>query len=953
MASIFEFHISRRARDRYQFDESLLGTNGRLIVSATDKPAVAGLEAARRIAERVYGSTGKIVAASEIFAAALIEEILHLLIRKYESQNPGMMANALALLESSLGSGLETTLLRFTQEFPPTVVYAGRQTAQAYLSESSQGIANRQITIEEMLLVRLANNNPALEDYREFFDDSVLADTAYHRSIALLGDFFSKLPPLTAPRAGTVETLTDVLAAPSKASPYSLEGQLQYLLDRWGAVLTPELRQLILRAMDFVREEVVRRSGHASFHASAPVPDYRGEPEYERFSADLEWMPRVVLMAKSSYVWLEQLSRKYKRWIRTLDQVPDEELDLLAGRGFTGLWLIGLWERSRASQRIKQRMGHGDAVASAYAVNAYEIAGDLGGWEALGDLRRRAGQRGIRLSADMVPNHMGIDSRWLIEHPDWFLSLDRPPFPAYSFNSENLADDPRVAVILEDHYYDRSDAAVVFERRDLQTGDRRYVYHGNDGTAYPWDDTAQLDYSRRDVREAVIQTILHVARNFPIIRFDAAMTLTRKHFQRLWFPEPGTGGAIPSRAAHGMTAEQFGSAMPHEFWREVVDRVAAEVPETLLLAEAFWLLEGYFVRTLGMHRVYNSAFMHMLRDEENAQYRELIKNTLEFDPQILKRYVNFMSNPDEKTAIEQFGTADKYFGVCTLLATLPGLPMFGHGQVEGFREKYGMDFRMPRLDESPDDAFVRGHEWKIFPLLRRRDLFADVEQFSLFDFYAANGKVNENVLAYTNRRADDRALVIFNNIYAAASGWIRTSAAALDKSAGRLAQRSLAEALSLPHTGHAIFRDYVTHLEYIRPCHEIWGQGLFARLDGYQHQVFVDWRFAEGSAWDAVSAALGGAGVDSVQKMWDEMQGAPVGAVPILPQGRELKKPRRHAPAKKAAPKKAAVKKIAAKKKTVTKRRPASRPKKAPTVPKKASPKKAPAKRTPPKRAGK
>ena len=72
--------------------------------------------------------------------------------------------------------------------------------------------------------------------------------------------------------------------------------------------------------------------------------------------------------------------------------------------------------------------------------------------------------------------------------------------------------------------------------------------------------------------------------------------------------------------------------MPVEFWREVVDRVAAEAPDTLLLAEAFWLMEGYFVRTLGMHRVYNSAFMNMLRDEENAKYRLVIKNTLEFDP---------------------------------------------------------------------------------------------------------------------------------------------------------------------------------------------------------------------------------------------------------------------------------------------------------------------------------
>lgn len=77
-------------------------------------------------------------------------------------------------------------------------------------------------------------------------------------------------------------------------------------------------------------------------------------------------------------------------------------------------------------------------------------------------------------------------------------------------------------------------------------------------------------------------------------------------------------------------------------------------------------MEGYFVRTLGMHRVYNSAFMHMMMKEENSKYRELITNTLEFEPEILKRYVNFMSNPDEETAINQFGTDDKYFGVLLL-----------------------------------------------------------------------------------------------------------------------------------------------------------------------------------------------------------------------------------------------------------------------------------------------
>ena len=137
-----------------------------------------------------------------------------------------------------------------------------------------------------------------------------------------------------------------------------------------------------------------------------------------------------------------------------------------------------------------------------------------------------------------------------------------------------------------------------------------------------------------------MQKILLVARNFPIIRFDAAMVLAKKHIKRLWYPEPGKGGDIATRSEYALTADKFEKAIPNEFWREVVDRVAKEVPDTLLLAEAFWMMEGYFTRTLGMHRVYNSAFMNMLKKEENDKYRETVKNTISFDPQILKRYVN-------------------------------------------------------------------------------------------------------------------------------------------------------------------------------------------------------------------------------------------------------------------------------------------------------------------------
>jgi len=906
-------HLSRHARNRFQL-ESLRFPD---------------ISSARNVAAQMNVSAG------DLYALGLIDEALRIVLTR--NAPPAQMANAASFLDGKVGAApVRDTTLTFVSAFPTKPIYEDKQKAEEYLSAPSlEGKGAGAKSLEELLLVNIHNANTAAEPLIELFDDQPLEQTAYEKMIEGLGEFFGQ----TAEGQGKGESLIDMLRAPALASPYSLEGQLEYIIERWGTVLGEEFVTRLLRAMDFVREDVIRHQGPSEFQPSAEVPTYAGYPEYERYSPDKEWMPRLVLIAKNAYVWLDQLSKKYQRNISSLDQVPDEELDTLAKRGFTGLWLIGLWERSEASKRIKQKMGQPDAVASAYSLKAYDIAADLGGWGALENLRWRAWQRGVRLSADMVPNHMGIDSNWVIEHPDWFLSLDTPPYPSYTFDSENLMDHPNVGVILEDHYYNHSDASVVFKRFDRNTGDVRYIYHGNDGTSFPWNDTAQLNYLKAEVREAVIQTILHVARNFPIIRFDAAMTLAKKHIQRLWFPEPGAGGAIPSRAERGLTRSEFEAAMPEEFWREVVDRVAAEVPDTLLLAEAFWLMEGYFVRTLGMHRVYNSAFMHMLRDEDNAKYRMAIKNTLEFDPRILQRYVNFMNNPDEKTAVEQFGKVDKYFGVCVVLSTLPGLPMFGHGQVEGFHEKYGMEYRRAKWDETPDEGFVQYHERIISPLLHRRRVFAGVDNFMLYDLFTPDSGVDENVFAYSNRLGDERGLVIYHNRFADTRGWIRMSAAYLEN--GQLRQKSLAEGLGLPSDGYVIFRDFVTNLEYIRSCRELAEQGMYVELGAYKCHTFLDFRFVDGGQWTEIYLALNGAGISSMQAKFDEMFGVKEEASTIEAEQKQTPKKvtkkrvpekktatssskRQKTTEKKSAAKKPAVKKPATKKspekKTTTKK---------------------------------
>jgi glycosidase len=918
-----EFHISKAIRDRLKLSELLFSYSGNVVF--------ANVAASRRLAQQlnelpgVRGATEEPVHAAAMFAMGLIDELSHALVARYRREtDPEVMSAAVQWLGKHVTPAQsEKLLLEFVRQFPTVDVYRGEQTPEQWLKGTTKtefGVEpNRSIAMEELLLLWLANSNPAFAPFKILFGDAELKkQTAYEGATSALPEFFATRPAVD----GELGTLLEALQAPMLASPDSLTGQLDYIAEKWSPVLGEELKRVLL-AIDVLREEEI--AVWMQFHPAAPDNYRHGEPkhggegfvgdeyvgfeseyvigadgvkrrryaedyqaplvEYEAFSADQAWMPTVVLMAKSTYVWLEQLSKKYGRHIQRLDQIPDEELRLLAERGITGLWLIGLWERSRASKTIKRLRGNPDAVASAYSLKDYSIAEDIGGEAAYRDLKHRAGEAGLRLASDMVPNHMGIDSDWVIENPDWFLYRWESPFPVYRFDGPDLSTDSRVEIKIEDHYYDQTDAAVVFRLRHYRDGATRYMYHGNDGTTFAWNDTAQLDYSKAEVREHVMQVILDVARRFPIIRFDAAMVLAKRHVQRLWFPLPGAGGSIPSRAENAISDEQFNELMPHEFWREVVDRVAVEVPGTLLLAEAFWLLESYFVRTLGMHRVYNSAFMNMLRDEENAKYRSYLKKTVEFDPDILKRYVNFMSNPDERTAIDQFGSGDKYFGTSVLLATLPGLPMFGHGQIEGYTERYGMDFKQARLDEQPNDDLVNRHMQLIAPLLKNRHIFAESTHFVMYDFWTGgqdmSGAVDENVFAYSNMSGDQKAIILFNNRFGSTHGTIKSSVAYLDKQSGHLRNTTLSAGLQLPWDNDAVmaYKDTVQGLEYLRRARDFRDQGLTVPLRGYQHMVLLEWRVlysSEMHPWDRLCDALHGAGVYSVEEAMRQLRLQPL-----------------------------------------------------------------------------
>jgi hypothetical protein len=353
-------------------------------------------------------------------------------------------------------------------------------------------------------------------------------------------------------------------------------------------------------------------------------------------------------------VWLTELARRAGR-PATLDDVPDEALDHLAGLGVDWIWLLSIWQTGAAAQRVSRSnpdwraefedtlpdLREEDIAGSGFAVTGYTVHQLLGGDAALARLRARLQQRGLRLMLDFVPNHMALDHPWRHGHPEYFVSG----------TEEDLRREPQNYVRLAD-----------------ADGGQRVFAYGRDPCFFGWPDTLQLDYSNPGAQRAMAAELTKIAGQCDGVRCDMAMLVLPDVFHRTW------------------------GRRPEPFWSRVIPQVRAKVPGFVFMAEVYWDLE-WTMQQEGFDYAYDKRLYDRLREKHARPVREHFQAGLDYQD----RLARFLENHDEPRAASAFEPpVHEAAAVLTFLS--PGLRFFHEGQFTGRRKRIS-----PHLVRAPQE----------------------------------------------------------------------------------------------------------------------------------------------------------------------------------------------------------------------------------------------------------
>jgi len=374
-------------------------------------------------------------------------------------------------------------------------------------------------------------------------------------------------------------------------------------------------------------------------------------------------MEHPLLYEINTRCWLRELSDSAGHVI-TLADVPDAEFAFWKKSGFTHIWLMGVWTtgpicRQMAINEPNLRRAYDEIIpgwteqeigGSPYAIGDYTVPSAIGGEAGLKKFREKLHAQGLKLILDFVPNHLGLDHRWLREEPDFF--VQSPEESVGTFAHETLLGP-------------------------------RWLAHGKDPYFAPWCDTVQVDYRRATTRAAMKELLLSVAAQCDGVRCDMAMLLLNDVFAKTWAHLPFDGETPPG-----------------EFWADVIPAVKAAQPDFLFLAEVYWDLEER-MQQLGFDFTYDKR----LYDELFWRNAGGISSRVLWLPrEIIARSAHFIENHDEPRIATQLSPAEQRVAALVILG-LPGMRFLHEGQLTGARVK--LPVQIARRGIEPVNAAVK------------------------------------------------------------------------------------------------------------------------------------------------------------------------------------------------------------------------------------------------------
>lgn len=359
-------------------------------------------------------------------------------------------------------------------------------------------------------------------------------------------------------------------------------------------------------------------------------------------------------------VWLRDLSQSLGR-AATLDDIPEQQLERLAQKGFDWIWFLGMWQTGPAGRRISRQQidwqvefrkvlpdfQEDDVCGSCFAITQYAAHADFGGNLALERLRGRLHNLGMRLLLDFVPNHTALDHPWANTHPTFYVGG----------TEEELRREPQNYIRLE------------------TSSGFRILAHGRDPYFDGWPDTLQLNYAEPALQEAMQLELLNVASLCDGVRCDMAMLILPEVFERTW----------------GLRAEPF--------WPNAILSARSYKPKFLFMAEVYWDLE-WTLQQQGFDYTYDKRLYDRLRDGRAQPVRDHFRASIQFQ----RKSARFLENHDEPRAASTFASG-MHRAAAVLTYLCPGIRFFHDGQFEGRTKK--LPVHLGRIPVEPVELALR------------------------------------------------------------------------------------------------------------------------------------------------------------------------------------------------------------------------------------------------------